>query len=76
MNKKRKKKEEPDQGVPVHSGNRKGEETIEREGKEPGRYDEGNAGANRPTGKSTSRDSTGVNPKEPIDPNSPTLIPD
>jgi hypothetical protein len=55
---------------------RRGEEAIEREGKEPGRYDEGTPNGKRPAGKSTARDATGVNPKEPIDPNSPTLIPE
>ena len=43
--------------------------------KEPGRVDTGAKGeSDRPTGKSTGRDSTGVNPEDPIDPKSPNLI--
>ena len=56
-------------------GSDKGEERIKRDGKEPGRYDE-KTDKGRPAGKSTARDSTGVNPKEPIDPRSPTMIPE
>ncbi|MDQ2865653.1 MAG: hypothetical protein M3R51_05455 [Candidatus Eremiobacteraeota bacterium] len=42
-------------------------------GKEAGRVDtEDREG--RPTGKSTGRDSTSVNPSDPIDPKSPNLI--
>jgi len=44
-------------------------------GDEPGRVrteDKGESG--RPTGKSTGRDSTGINPEDPIDPKSPNLI--
>jgi len=45
----------------------RGENMIEEEGKEPGRYDSGTQGpTNRPVGGSTARDSTGVNPQEPI----------
>jgi len=43
--------------------------------KEPGRVDTGPKGAtDRPEGKSTGRDSTGINPEDPIDPKSPNLI--
>jgi hypothetical protein len=43
--------------------------------REPGRYDVWEKGnTKRPAGKSTARDMTGVNPQEPIDPESPTLI--
>ncbi|GAC1500608.1 MAG: hypothetical protein NVS1B14_04640 [Vulcanimicrobiaceae bacterium] len=43
--------------------------------REPGRVDTGTKGeSDRPTGKSTGRDSTGVNPEDPIDPKSPNLI--
>lgn len=60
---------------PAHQpGTGKGEEKVKSEGKEPGRKDTGTTGkANRPKGKSTARDSTGVNPKEPVDPQSPHL---
>lgn len=64
-----------EEGVTVYSGSDRGEEMIKRDGKEPGRYDE-DSEEGRPAGKSTGRDATGVNPKEPIDPNSPTLIPE
>ena len=59
------------------TGDRKGEEMIDAEGKEPGRHEEGETGAERPTGSSTARDSTGINAEdeEPIDPNSPNLPP-
>jgi hypothetical protein len=68
-------KKPPTPPNPVHQpGTGKGEEKVKSEGKEPGRKDTGTAGkANRPTGKSTARDSTGVNPKEPVDPQSPHL---
>lgn len=58
-------------------GTGKGEEKSSTEGKEAGRYDEGEEGADRPTGKSTMRDSTSINPedREPIDEDSPTLPP-
>jgi hypothetical protein len=51
-----------------------GENMIEEEGKEPGRYDTGvDEKTGRPYGKSTARDATGVDPQEPIDEDSPTL---
>jgi hypothetical protein len=57
--------------------NRKGEEMIEQDGKEAGRFDEGETGANRPTGTSTARDSTAINAEDenPIDPESPNMPP-
>jgi hypothetical protein len=61
---------------PAHAtGTRKAEEMPRQEGKEPGRQDTGITGAGRPTGASTARDSTGINPgfEEPIDPNMPNL---
>lgn len=61
---------------PAHTpGTRKGEEMSKGTGKEPGRHDTGTTGAGRPTGKSTARDFTGINPdaRNPIDPQSPTL---
>lgn len=55
--------------------NRRGEDVIKEGGKEPGRKDEGTKGkTERPLGSSTQRDQTGVNPQEPIDPESPNLI--
>ncbi len=64
-------------GPAHHIGTRKGEEMMGGEGKEPGRHDKGTSHANRPTGGSTARDSTGVSPdaEEPIDPASPHLPP-
>lgn len=60
---------------PVHQpGTGKGEEKVKEEGKQPGRHETGTkGGANRPTGKSTPKDSTGINPKGPVDPESPHL---
>lgn len=59
------------------AGTGKGEEKVSTEGKEAGRYDEGETGADRPTGGSTARDSTGISAEdaEPVDPDSPNLIP-
>jgi hypothetical protein len=56
---------------------RKGEEHAMEEGQEPGRHESGRRGADRPTGKSTARHFTGINPKdrEPIDQASPTIPP-
>lgn len=70
--------QERDKGTdtPSHdTGTRKGEEVIDSAGKEPGRYDKGETGADRPAGGSTARDSTGINPEdeEPIDPDSPNM---
>ena len=60
----------------THSpGTRKGEEVKEDEGTESGREDTGTTGADRPAGTRTSRDSTRVNPQDPIDPESPDLPP-
>ncbi|MDQ6747558.1 MAG: hypothetical protein M3010_05560 [Candidatus Dormibacteraeota bacterium] len=55
----------------VRPGNEVGGEGSE----EPGRHDKGTSGADRPAGGSTARDATGVNPQEPIDPESPNLPP-
>jgi hypothetical protein len=46
------------------STTRRGEDVVEREGKEPGRVDTGreDTPAGRPTGTSTRRDTTGINP--------------
>ena len=50
---------------PAHMpGTRKGEEMAAGKGKEPGRHDLGETGADRPAGGSTPRDSTGINPDD------------
>jgi hypothetical protein len=46
------------------STTRRGEDIVERDGKEPGRYEVEEQGAGRPVGKSTMRDQTGVDPKK------------
>ena len=63
------------QPEPTHTpATGKGEEKKKTQGKEAGRRDTGGTGkAKRPTGKSTARQYTGVNPKEPVDPQSPHL---
>jgi hypothetical protein len=43
----------------------RGEDVVEKDGKEPGRYEVGEQGADRPVGKSTPRDQTGINPGKP-----------
>ena len=43
---------------------RRGEDIVKDEGKEPGRKDTGTSGSGRPTGTSTPRDLTGVNPQD------------
>ncbi len=56
------------------STTRRGEDVADEEGKEPGRYDGAPQGeSQRPTGSSTARDSTGVDPQEPVDDSSPHL---
>ncbi len=46
-----------------------GESMIAKDGKEPGRQDAGTQGpTNRPVGTSTARDSSGVDPQDPIEP--------
>jgi hypothetical protein len=62
--------------APSHdTGVRKGEEIADGEGKEAGRHDKGESGAGRPSGGSTARDSTRINPENenPIDPDSPKM---
>ncbi len=50
---------------PAHSvGVGKGEDIKDRDGKEDGRDDAGKTGADRPTGTSTARDSTAINPDD------------
>ena len=56
------------------STTRSGEDVRDDEGKEAGRHDAGPKGkTGRPAGTSTSRDSTGVGPQDPIDEKSPYL---
>jgi hypothetical protein len=51
------------------STSRRGEDISDRDGKEAGRHDTGPQGASqRPTGTSTARDVTSINPQEPIEP--------
>jgi hypothetical protein len=62
---------------PAHQGGTgKGEERSNLGG-EPGRHDTGKTGADRPTGKSTARSSTSINPdaENPTDPSSPNMPP-
>ena len=64
--------------APAHTpGTGKGEEKATYEGKEAGRHDTGDAGAGRPAGTSTARNSTSVNAEEmePIDPDMPNMPP-
>ena len=58
-------------------GTSKGEEMVEDDGKEAGRHEKGESGADRPTGTSTARSSTGINAEDenPIDSESPNLPP-
>lgn len=54
-----------DTSGPTHTpGTRQGEDIKEKDGKEPGRDDAGTTGADRPTGTSTARDSTAINPDD------------
>lgn len=49
--------------LPTHTtGTRKGEGIKDEEGKEPGREDGETTHADRPSGSSTARDSTAINP--------------
>jgi hypothetical protein len=51
------------------SASRRGEDISEQDGKEAGRQDTGPQGASqRPSGTSSGRDVTSVNPQEPIEP--------
>jgi hypothetical protein len=71
-------KQQPAIDKPAHTlGTGKGEEQVIWHGKEEGRIREGTTGANRPAGRSTPRDVTSINPqdREPVDPESPFLIP-
>jgi hypothetical protein len=53
------------------STTRRGEDVVEEEG-EAGRYETGTQGqSQRPVGKSTARDSTGIDPQEPDGPTMP-----
>ena len=64
--------------TPAHTpGTRKGEDITDSDGKEAGRHETGETGAGRPSGTSTARDATGINPEneEPIDPDMPNMPP-
>lgn len=72
--------EEDNKGTDTMShqaGTLKGEEQIENQGKEEGRHDTGTDGRGRPTGTSTARDSTSIDPetKGPIDEDMPNMPP-
>lgn len=68
--------DQPKASAPAHHpGARKGEEIKEDEGQEPGRQETNSTGAERPSGTSTARDATRVDPQDPIDPDSPKLPP-
>ena len=68
---------EDEEGSPENVGKtvtRGGEDVVKGEGKEPGREDAGTQGlSQRPVGTSTMRDSTGIDPQDPRDDDSPTL---
>jgi hypothetical protein len=66
----------PAPGHPEHSGKgrRPRGESERNSGAEPGRRDSAPKGpTRRPTGKSTARDTTSIDPQDPIDPRSPNL---
>ncbi len=74
----KKGKQDTSPEAPAHTpGTAKGEEKVMNEGKEPGRLDTNEAGADRPAGTSTARNSTSVNAEEmePIDPEMPNMPP-
>ena len=68
---------EPAVGAPEVAGKPgrpRGEEAERADGPEPGRHDAPPKGrTKRPRGKSTARDTTGIDPQDPIDPDSPNL---
>lgn len=71
-------KQQPARERASHSWERdKVEEHSGWQSREVGRIREGSAGARRPAGRSTARDVTSINPhdREPVDPESPFLIP-
>jgi hypothetical protein len=62
------KKDQP--GHPENSGKSvtgRGEDVLKKQGKEDGRYEVEEEGQNRPVGKSTPRDVTGIAPEKPKD---------
>lgn len=60
-----------DPGTPIESTTRRAED-IAKDEQEAGREETGTEGATeRPTGTSTARDYTGVDPKDPVDGGSP-----
>jgi len=56
----------PGTGAAGESVTRSGEHMASKDGKEPGREDTGESASGRPTGTSSARDATGVNPTEPV----------
>jgi hypothetical protein len=63
--------------LPTHTtGTRQGEGIKDEEGKESGRHDTGATHADRPSGGSTARDSTAINPDDvESDSNMPNMPP-
>jgi hypothetical protein len=63
--------------LPAHTpGTRQGQNITGHDGKESGRHDEETTHADRPSGGSTARDSTGINPDDAeSDSNSPNMPP-
>lgn len=58
------------------SSTKRGEDVSDDDGKEAGREGAGTQGASeRPVGTSDARDSTGIDPQDPIDEDSPNLPP-
>ncbi len=64
--------DETDDSPSHDTGTRRGEELSGAD--EAGREETGTNSAGRPTGSSTARDSTSINPQDPIDGDSPELI--
>ena len=62
---------------PTHTkGTRQGEAIKKEDAKEPGRHDKGSTGAGRPSGGSTARDSTAINPDDlDTDTDAPSMPP-
>ncbi len=60
----------------VGESEHRGGEQVATEEQEAGRHDTGEqGGTGRPTGESSMRDATSIDPQEPIDEESPTLPP-
>ena len=72
MDEQQKPPSQPDPSQQLGTG--KDEEKLTNQGNNAGRQEAGTTGdTNRPSGTSTPKDSTGVNPKDPVDPESPHI---